>query len=154
MTVSTNEPYSSLYWSSSSTLINWGNRTLNPTTAQVNAGSFPITLPVSVKFGYPDGCYVTKTQNVTFNLYNNLNSSISIYPNPTKGLLKIDGLPDGKLTIEIVPISDQNRVETISMNSNDGVIELDIRHYTANSFIVRILNSKGDLIAVKRVIKE
>lgn len=75
-------------------------------------------------------------------------AELIVYPNPTKGLVKIGGLSEENTTVEILDLTGKVlKVKNVNIFDN----EMDLSSYAGNTFVLRIHN--GAQILVKRVIK-
>jgi hypothetical protein len=76
-------------------------------------------------------------------------STFNIYPNPTRGQLKID---NGQLTIEEIKIFDvMGRMQKATINKQNGEITINIFHLPAGVYLVKIQTDTS--IIIQKVIK-
>ncbi|WP_211356675.1 T9SS type A sorting domain-containing protein [Aquimarina intermedia] len=86
--------------------------------------------------------------------YKEFNNSISIFPNPTKGLLNLRWDSQyNDLISEIVVIDTASKVYSLNFVSDDSMIKLDLSYWPNGLYLVKFLFNDGNLIT-KKIIKK
>jgi len=82
-------------------------------------------------------------------------NKISLYPNPTKNIVHIEmgGILDAQIISIINPNGILVRQIKLPKSANDQRLEINFEHLIEGSYYLLITNSKGELIASKKVIK-
>lgn len=97
------------------------------------------------------GCSGTTCFNITTGISSLIgsSSSIHIFPNPTSGIITIDGIEEGQ-TVEVYNYLGQKVSSTMASNTT---LQLDITTQATGIYLVRILNKDATLADQKKVIK-
>ena len=97
----------------------------------------------SLSFSTP----LTETITLSNTEFTNIEDQISIYPNPTNGLLNIES----STNLKINSISLYNHVGAKILTIDNSINILDIRSISLGVYLLKITTNKGDII--KQVIK-
>ncbi len=77
-----------------------------------------------------------------------LDNSVTVFPNPTNGLVQIK---NGEWRMENVEVYDAYGKLLNTMNVNDHTANLDLSGYAKGTYFVRVTTEKG--VVTKRVVK-
>ncbi|WP_417612630.1 PKD domain-containing protein, partial [Owenweeksia hongkongensis] len=120
------------------------------------SGNYTVTLTVSDS----TGCYSTSVADTTFSVTislteNALDKSMVIYPNPTRGQVKLsfDSFGSGSATIRVLDLSGKEMiVETLDNLNGKVETELNIGKLADGVYMIEV--SAEDLKTVRRLVKE
>ncbi|WP_194766867.1 alkaline phosphatase PhoX [Tamlana sp. I1] len=130
----------------------------NPTVTYNTAGTFKASLTVGNASG--NGTEVTKEKYIlvqeTLEIDEVLKNDISVYPNPTNGILNVDvANQNGDITVEVFNVLGQNvltKKEGAKL-SNSSVIALDLAAYVKNNQMLFVKVTVGKNSATYKVMK-
>ena len=91
----------------------------------------------------------SRNQPESSSLVNSFERSISIFPNPSNGVILIKGI-DGISSIQVVNSLGQT-IQTIDSNVN-SVVKIDLSN-RKGVYFVKLMDETGDLITKKVIIK-
>ena len=77
-----------------------------------------------------------------------LDNSVTVYPNPTTGLIQIE---NGEWRMENVEVYDAYGKLLNTMNVNDHTVNIDLSGYAKGTYFVRVTTERG--VVTKRVVK-
>ena len=77
-----------------------------------------------------------------------LDNSVTVFPNPTSGLVQIK---NGEWRMENVEVYDAYGKLLNTMNVNDHTVNLDLSGYAKGTYFVRVTTERG--VVTKRVVK-
>ncbi|WP_299664592.1 T9SS type A sorting domain-containing protein [uncultured Polaribacter sp.] len=101
-------------------------------------------------FGYVDNFTFTDGNPLSVNEFE-LNKTISVYPNPTEGILKVKAYSDNSIKdVVFYNILGKDVTRNVKINNNG---DYDMSNLSLGMYIVKILDFKGKL-STKKVMKE
>ncbi len=77
-----------------------------------------------------------------------LDNTVTVFPNPTTGLIQIE---NGEWRMENVEVYDAYGKLLNTMSVNDHTVNLDLSGYAKGTYFVRVTTEKG--VVTKRVVK-
>ncbi len=96
-------------------------------------------------FQYPMSCPMGVNDNIT-------DESISIYPNPSSGIVSLNFHSEKNGIIQVEMINALGEILTLNATANSGIVELDLSNLASGVYVARVVD--GDKIYSQRIILE
>ncbi len=122
----------------------------NPTNVYATGGSFTICLTVTNACGTDSVCQTLANVSLAENA---LARSLSIFPNPTDGLVTVEFEPHGKgdATLKVTDARGRVLLEKVAVQDASGTVnhKLDLSRFAKGIYMIEI--TSGEMKAVRRV---
>jgi large repetitive protein len=123
----------------------------NPTHTYTSGGTFTVSLTVKGEGGSDTETktdYITGTDKTT-QIEVRQNNSIIIYPNPTTGIIQIDGLPQNKITLVTIYNALGQKLKQLEVQKQNTII--DLSNFTKGIYYLNFNNNNNSSV---KIIKE